>query len=49
MKAKRIVIYFLLVIIMVAYNFYLRPIKGNNLVNSEYKQSKAYINDLYML
>lgn len=48
MKAKRIVIYFLLVIIMVAYNFYLRPIKGNNLVNSEYKQSEAYINDLYM-
>lgn len=46
-KKRRIIIYFALVILFTLYNFYFRPIKGNPLVNSEYRKSDAYINDLY--
>lgn len=48
MKTKRIVLYFILVIIFIAFNFYLRPIKGNSLVTDKYKSSSKYINGLYM-
>ena len=48
MKIKRIIIYFVLVFIMFAVNFYFRPIKGNKLVTSKYKNSNAYINNIYM-
>ena len=47
MNKKRIIIYFILVIILTLYNFYFRPIKGNPLITKEYKNSNAYINDLY--
>lgn len=48
MKAKRIILYFVLVFLMFAFNFYLRPIKGNKLITSKYQDSAAYVNDLYM-
>ena len=48
MNNKRVILYILLVVIFTLYNFYFRPIKGNPLVTSEYKNSDAYINDLYM-
>lgn len=48
MNKKRIILYFVLVIIFALFNFYFRPIKGNPLVTSEYKKSDAYINNLYM-
>ncbi len=48
MRVKRIILYFVLVIIMFAFNFYLRPIKGNKLITPKYKDSAAYVNDLYM-
>lgn len=48
MTKKRIIIYFALVIIFTLYNFYFRPIGSNPLVTKEYKESDAYINDLYM-
>ena len=47
MNKRRIIIYFVLVIIFTLYNFYFRPIKGNPLITSEYKKSEAYINNLY--
>ena len=46
--SKRILLYFVIVIGLFLFNFYFRPIKGNKLVTSEYKNSSAYINDLYM-
>ena len=48
MKIKRIILYFVLVFIFFAFNFYLRPIKGNSLITEEYRDSAAYVNDLYM-
>jgi transglutaminase/protease-like cytokinesis protein 3 len=48
MRIKRIVLYLVLVFIIFAINFYLRPISGNKLVTEKYKNSSAYINDLYM-
>ena len=48
MRVKRIILYFVLVAIMFAFNFYLRPIKGNKLITPKYKDSAAYANDLYM-
>ena len=48
MRVKRIILYFVLVAIMFAFNFYLRPIKGNKLITPKYKDSAAYVNDLYM-
>ncbi len=48
MNKKRVILYFLLVIIFTLFNFYFRPIKGNPLVTSDYRKSEAYINDLYM-
>ena len=47
MSKKRIIVYFILVILFTLYNFYFRPIKGNPLITSEYKKSDAYVNDLY--
>ena len=47
MKIKRIVLYFVLVFILFAVNFYLRPIKGNKLITPKYQDSAAYVNDLY--
>lgn len=48
MKIKRIILYVVLVVFFTLYNFYLRPVEGNVLVTKEYKNSDAYINDLYM-
>ena len=48
MSKKRIVVYFLLVILFTLFNFYYRPIAGNPLVTKEYKESDAYINNMYM-
>ena len=48
MNKKRIIIYFVLVILFALYNFYFRPVEGNVLVTKEYKKSNGYINDLYM-
>ena len=45
---KRIALYFLLVILFTLFNFYFRPVEGNPLVTKEYRNSSAYINDLYM-
>ena len=45
MRIKRIILYFVLVFILFAINFYLRPISGNKLVTNEYKDSSAYVND----
>ena len=47
MSKNRIIIYVALVIIFTLFNFYFRPIKGNPLITSEYRNSSAYINDLY--
>lgn len=47
MSKKRIIIYFILVFIFTLYNFYFRPIKGNPLITKDYRNSDAYINDLY--
>ena len=47
MYRRRIIIYVFLVIVFTLFNFYFRPIKGNPLVNSDYRKSSAYINDLY--
>ena len=47
MKISRVVLYFVIVIFAFIFNFYLRPIKGNPNVDSEYKKSRAYVNDLY--
>lgn len=47
MIKKRVLLYFVLVIIFTLYNFYFRPIKGNPLITKEYKESDAYINNLY--
>ncbi len=43
-KKKRVVLYFLLVIIFALINFYFRPIEGNKLVK---KDSPTYVNGLY--
>lgn len=48
MRTKRVVLYFVLVFLMFAFNFYFRPIKGNKLVTEKYRDSNAYINGLYM-
>ena len=48
MNKKRIILYFILVILFTLYNFYFRPVEGNPLVTKEYKNSNAYVNDLYM-
>ncbi len=44
---KRVILYFVLVIGFVAFNFYLRPVEGNEKVTKSYKSNGAYINDLY--
>ena len=48
MKVKRVILYFILVFIMFAVNFYLRPIKGNKLITPKYQDSAAFVNNLYM-
>lgn len=45
---KRVLFYFLFVIISFLFNFYYRPIKGNELITDKYRDSDSYINDLYM-
>lgn len=47
MNKKRVVLYFVLVIISFFYNFYFRPTDGNPLVNEKYKKSNAYVNNIY--
>ena len=47
MKISRVIIYFILVFVMFSFNFYLRPIRGNKLIYSNYKNSSQYINSLY--
>lgn len=47
MNKRRIVLYILLVLLFTLYNFYYRPIEGNYLITPEYKNSNAYINNLY--
>ena len=47
MTKKRIALYIVLVIFFTLYNFYYRPIAGNPLITSEYRNSDAYINSLY--
>lgn len=44
----RVIVYFLLVIIFFFFNFYFRPVTGNPLMTEEYKNSRSYINDLYV-
>jgi len=48
MKKTRIILYFIIVISGGLYNFYFRPVKGNKLITEKYRNSDAYINDLYM-
>ena len=45
---RRVVTYFVIVIAFTMLNFYYRPVEGNPLVTEEYRNSDAYINDLYM-
>lgn len=45
MKKKLFII--LIILIIVLFIFYFRPIKGNSLITEEYKNSSAYINNLY--
>ena len=47
MKKIRVVILFLLIIALSAFNFYYRPIDGNPLITQEYMDSDAYVNGLY--
>lgn len=47
MKTVRGVFYFAIVVFAALFNFYFRPIHGNQLVTDEYRESDAYINDLY--
>ncbi len=47
MHKKRVIIYFIIVIFLFVFNFYLRPVEGNKLVDKSYKSNSAYINDLY--
>ena len=47
-EKNRVIIYVLLIVFFVLFNFYLRPISGNKLVTKKYKNSKTYVNDLYM-
>ena len=47
MKRIRVIIYFILVFLLVLFNFYYRPIGKNPLITKEYVESSAYINDLY--
>ena len=47
MKKNRMIIYFILVILFTLFNFYYRPVSGNKLVTKEYRESVAYVNDLY--
>ena len=47
MKKVRVILYFILVIFMSIFNFYLRPVKGNPLIDNDYKNSSSYINNLY--
>ena len=48
MEKKRAILYWILVVLLFFYNFYFRPIKGNPLVTDSYRNSKDYLNDLYM-
>ena len=48
MKGIRVVIYLAIVILGTLFNFYFRPIRGNGLVTEDYRNSDAYINDLYV-
>ena len=48
MKKGRIILYFVLVIFFILFNFYFRPVKGNPKVTKEYKDSKSYVNQLYV-
>ena len=45
---KRFLLYFFIVIATFLFNFYYRPIKGNELITDKYRNSDSYINDLYM-
>lgn len=47
MKKNRVVLYLIIVGGAFLYNFYYRPIPNNRLITEEYKNSTAYINNLY--
>ena len=47
MKKKRILLYFVIVILMTLFNFYYRPVSGNPNVTEKYKDSVSYVNNLY--
>ena len=48
MKKNRVILYFIIVIAAFLYNFYYRPVGKNPLLTEEYKNSDAYLNDLYV-
>ena len=48
MRNHRVLLYFVIVISFFLFNFYFRPISGNPLMSGEYKNSSAYINNLYV-
>ncbi len=48
MRINRTVLYFIIVISFFFFNFYFRPVQGNPLMTSKYKNSSAYVNNLYV-
>ena len=48
MRINRTVLYFIIVISFFFFNFYFRPVQGNPLMSSEYKNSSAFINNMYV-
>lgn len=47
MKKSRVILYIIIVAGAFLYNFYYRPIPGNELITEEFKQTSAYINNIY--
>ena len=48
MRINRTVLYFIIVISFFFFNFYFRPVQGNLLLTGKYKNSSAYVNNLYV-
>ena len=48
MGKRRLILYFILVIFFTMFNFYYRPVSRNTLITEKYRNSSAYVNDLYM-
>ena len=48
MRINRTVLYFIIVISFFFFNFYFRPVQGNPLMTGKYKNSSAYVNNLYV-